>query len=120
MPRPYFPPISLSLGRGWSKGSPHVPHSPLLSCCLPKPPRLSSWSFTFSGVSNPYLHMVLRPAGCLNLPWPRASLRRAAVKSRRGRLSPPTLPPLLSLRPIILPPISDQGLQPGSSRYPSV
>ena len=29
--------------------------SPLLSCCLPKPPQLSSWSFTFSGVSNPYL-----------------------------------------------------------------
>ena len=27
--RTYFPPISLSLGRGWSKGSPHVPHSPV-------------------------------------------------------------------------------------------
>ena len=34
--------------------------SPLLSCCLPKPPQLSSWSFTFSGVSNPYLGNLSR------------------------------------------------------------
>ena len=33
--------------------------SPLLSCCLPKPPQLSSWSFTFSGVSNPYLGILV-------------------------------------------------------------
>ena len=34
------------------------PDSPLLSCCFPNPPQLSSWSFTFSGVAKPYLEKV--------------------------------------------------------------
>ena len=61
-----------------------------------------NWRVRVAQMLKTYLHMVLLPAGCLSLPCPPASLKRAVVRTSRGKFKP-NPPPDLTLAKGTLP-----------------